>query len=381
MIDMEFDKITEYLDSLIDDKKSPGLDCIITKDHEQIYRHCAGMSDIANNVPINGTEKYMIFSMTKMVTCTCALQLLEKGKYQLDDPLSKYMPEFADMRVKRKLGRPKPSETPITIRHLFSMSAGLDYNLNERYIKKAAKKKGSNTVSIVSSFSGKVLDFEPGTHFQYSLCHDVLAALIEIWSGQKYCDYLKENIAEPLGMNNTFFCKHHNEDVENLACIYFTDKGKSIDDRPKWNPYIPSDGYYSGGAGLISTTEDYSLLMDALANGGTAANGCRILNSETVELFKTNQLSGAALDDFDKMRKGYGYGLGVRTHLDPERSGSLSPVGEFGWDGAAGGFAMVDTDNHISLTYFQHALGWELEMQMKLRNLLYEALADGKEKA
>ena len=372
---MNFDRITEYLDSLITDKIAPGADCIITMNHDRIYRHYTGFSDIKNQIAVNGNEQYIIFSMTKMITCACALQLLEQGKYQLDDTLSKYMPEFSKIRVKSGNIKKTYSETPITIRHLFSMSAGLNYKVDEKHITQAAKEKDSTTQSIVSSFSKNVLDFEPGTHFQYSLCHDVLGALIEIWSGKKFSEYFEENIRKPLGMRNTFFAKYNNENIENLAQVYKANPHEDFDDRPQWNPYILSDNYESGGAGLISNTEDYSLFLEALANNGVAANGNRILQKETVDLMKTNQLSGQQLEDFHKMRKGYGYGLGVRTHMSPEESGSLSPVGEFGWDGAAGAFSMVDPVNHISLTYFQHALGWDVKTHEKLRNLLYEALS------
>ena len=373
---MNFDRITEYLDLLVSDKIAPSVDCIITQNHNRIYRYYTGFSDIKNNIAVNGNEQYIIFSMTKMVTCVCALQLLEQGKYQLDHPLSMYMPEFSKMRVKTEGKRKKYSTTPITVRNLFSMSAGLNYKVDEKHITRTAKKKGSNTQSIVSSFSKTVLDFEPGTHFQYSLCHDVLGALIEIWSGMKFSEYFKENIAKPLGMKHTFFAKYHNENIENLAQIYKVNPHENFDDRPQWNPYIFSDNYESGGAGLISNTEDYSLFLEALANDGIASNGNRILQKETVELMKTNQLSDAQLEDFHKLRKGYGYGLGVRTHMCPEESGSLSPVGEFGWDGAAGAFSMVDTANHISLTYFQHALNWDVKTHEKLRNLFYEALKE-----
>lgn len=371
---MNFQAVTEYLDSLVRDRFAPGLDCIVTKDRERIFRYYTGMSDIAGNVPINGNEKYIIYSMTKMITCVCALQLLEKGRYGLDDPLSLYMPEFAQMYVKNGDGAPAPARSPITVRHLFSMSAGFNYRIDEPCIVEAAGKPGSSTRSVVSSFSKIVLDFEPGTHFQYSLCHDVLGALIEIWSGERFSEYFEKNVGRPLGMKNTFFCRYHNENIPGLAKIYKVNPYEDFDDRPQWNPYVFSDGYECGGGGLISTAEDYSLFLDALANGGTAENGSRILRSETIELMKTNQLSGAQLEDFDKMRRGYGYGLGVRTHMFPEKSGSLSPVGEFGWDGAAGGFSMVDTENRISLTYFQHALGWDVRMQTELRNLLYKAL-------
>ena len=133
-----------------------------------------------------------------------------------------------------------------------------------------------------------------------------------------------------------------------------------------------SGEYESGGAGTISCPEDYIIFLDALANGGVGKNGNRILKEETVKLFRTNQLENKALEDFQQLRCGYGYGLGVRTHLDPKTSGSLSPVGEFGWDGAAGSFSMVDTENKLSLVFFWHMHNWNVSLQTALRNGLYE---------
>jgi len=371
---MNFDKVTECLDSFVRDKFAPGVDCIVTKNHKRIYRYFAGKRDIEKNIPIDGTERYLIFSMTKMITCACALRLLEEGKYQLDDPISEYLPEFSEVYYNAEDGTPVLSKTEITVRNLFTMTAGFNYNIQEPIIWDEAKKDGSNTRTIVGAFSKLMLDFEPGTRFQYSLCHDVLGALIEIWSGKKLRDYVDEYISKPLGMKNTFFCKYYNENVKNLAHIYKVNPYEDFDNRPMWNPYVFSDDYDCGGGGLISTTEDYSLFLDAMANDGIAENGYRVLNKETIDLMRTNQLSGILLDDFEKIQKGYGYGLGVRTHIDPSRSNSLSPVGEFGWDGAAGGYSMVDTENHIALTYFQHALSWDRETHRKLRNILYECL-------
>ena len=130
----------------------------------------------------------------------------------------------------------------------------------------------------------------------------------------------------------------------------------------------------SGGAGLISSTVDYSLFLDALACGGVGKSGNRILKSETVEMMRTNQLIGQPLEDFHGLRKGYGYGLGVRTHMEPETSGSPSPIGEFGWDGAAGAFSLVDPENKLSLTYFQHMFSWDVSQQDRLKKALYQSL-------
>lgn len=217
------------------------------------------------------------------------------------------------------------------------------------------------------------MEFEPGTHFRYSLCHDVLGALIEVWSGKSFGDYLAENICKPLGLKHTYFSQRDNSDNKSLCCLYAKSEAR-FEKRPLINPYTLADGYQSGGAGLISCTEDYSVFIDALANGGIAHNGYKVLKKGTIDLMKTNHLNKQQFVDFQKLREGYGYGLGVRTHLYPEVSASLSPIGEFGWDGAAGAFSMIDTKNRISLTYFQHSFGWDKATQHALRNALYKSL-------
>ena len=140
--------------------------------------------------------------------------------------------------------------------------------------------------------------------------------------------------------------------------------------------YNLSEDYESGGAGLISSTRDYALFLDALACGGVGKNGSRILSEESVRMMSTNQLNEKQTEDFYVLRRGYGYGLGVRTHIEPKVSGSQSPIGEFGWDGAAGAFSMVDRENKLSLTYFQEIHGWDLKLQEEMRNILYECLGE-----
>lgn len=397
---MDFINLKNCLNDLVSIYKTPGVDCIVCKEHKPIFRYYTGFSDIENKIEMNGKELYYIFSMTKMLTCTCALQLFEKGKFNMDDPLSEYIPEFSKMKVSSGdintenamkvstgLGTEQDSKTsdtyaknPITIKNLFTMTAGLDYNVNAEYVKKAISEGKVHTLEIVKELSNMVLWFEPGERFKYSLCHDVLGALIEIWSGMKFGDYLKKNLLEPLGMNNTFFGAPKDEDTLSKMAALYTFEHENLNKNgertplrePLENYFNLTDEYESGGAGLISSAEDYAILLDALANGGVGANGNRILKESTVELMKTNQLTGKALEDFYVLRNGYGYGMGVRTHIDKNVSGSLSPIGEFGWDGAAGAFSLVDTENKLSLTYFQHARGWDVKMQSEIRNALYK---------
>ena len=393
---MDFGKLKHCMEELVQKYHTPGVDCIVYKNHEMIFRYFTGMRDIENNVKMDGNELYLIFSMTKMLTCTAALQLFEQGKYLMEEPLSKYMPEFKKMKISsdetnvkdatkittgREFGeKTKPrgggyAKNQITMKDLFTMGAGFDYVLNDEAITKALNEGKSSTRELVGAMSEKTLGFEPGTRFQYSLCHDVLGALIEVWSGDQFGEYMRKNIFEPLDMKNTFFgVPKEEEKLSKMAARYTFDENRKPKRLPLECMYHIADEYESGGAGLTSCTEDYATFLDALACGGVGKNGKRILSSKTVELMGTNHLKGKQCDDFYQLRPGYGYGLGVRTHLDKAESGSLSPVGEFGWDGAAGAFSMVDTKNRLSLTYFQHAHNWDIKIQNKIRNALYECV-------
>ncbi len=396
---MNFDILKNTLDLIVKEYHTPGVDCIVSKDHKEIFRYFAGFSDIENNVTVKGNELYFIFSMTKMLTCVSALQLVEQGKISLDDKVSKFLPEFQKMKISDscvdvgnadKITRGESfgqsctqsdkgyAKNAITIKHLFTMTAGLDYNLGSDAIKEALKNGQTSTRELVRAISKTVLGFEPGTKFRYSLCHDVLGAVIEVVSGMSLGNYMKENIFKPLGMENTFFGIANNKDrLPEFAKRYFIEEDGRITLWELECVYNLSDEYQSGGAGLVSCTEDYALFVDALACTGVGRTGNRILKQSTVELMRTNQFDKSLLESFNQLRRfGYGYGLGVRTHIDPEQSGSLSPIGEFGWDGAAGAFSLVDCENKISLVYFQHAHNWKLEIQNLLKNALYKSLGD-----
>lgn len=388
---MDFTNLKNCMDTLVIDEKRPSVDVAVYRDHQLLFRYFTGVKDIENGGDIKGDELYFIYSMTKMITCCCALQLFEQGKYQLDDEVSKYLPEFAKMKITieelntenaKKIASGQIlgenidatndgyAKTPITIRHLFTMTAGLDYSLYDAAIKDAIAEGKTSTRELVAAMANKTLGFEPGSRFRYSLCHDVLGALVEVWSGKKFGDYMRENIFEPLGMKNTFFGLP--QDISKMPSLY-SNYNENFKKEPLCCAYTLTSDYESGGAGLTSNTEDYALFLDAVACGGIGKSGKRILKEETVKLWGTNQLSGAAAEDFDQMRRGYGYGLGVRVHINPQRSETLSPVGEFGWDGAAGAFSMVDTKSKISLTYFQSVLGRAPD-QTAIRNALYKDL-------
>ena len=391
---MTFERVRKALDSFVQEG-IPGADCIITVDHKEVFRYFAGFADRETGRKIDGSELYLIFSMTKMLTCTCALQLYEQGIFQLDDSISQYLPAFSQMQLThqtldveagvrvatgRSMGehtavtKDKAAKNPITVKHLLTMTAGLDYNLYALGIRSAMEDGKTTTRELVEAMAQTVLGFEPGTRFRYSLCHDVLGALIEIWSGMSLGEYMHKYIFAPLGMTDTFFGIPKN--LKRLAQLYRFDEDRQVVLDKLENPYQLTEAYESGGAGLTSTTADYAVFLDALACDGMSKTGYRILQPSSVALMSKNHLKGQALEDFHALHEGYGYGFGVRTHMDSTESGSLGPIGEFGWDGAAGAFSLVDRGNKLSVSYFQHVHETGYAFQRRLRNALYQDLQE-----
>ena len=375
---MDFSKLGEYLDSL-ENVHVPGCDLVVYQDHEIIYRHMAGFRDEKRCLPVQGDETYCLYSCTKVFTTCAAMQLIEKGRMNLDDPVYWYLPAYRNLKVK-KGEEIVPAERVMTIRHLMSMQGGLDYETDTPEIRKVLEKYGTaaTTRQIVDALIERPLQFEPGTDFLYSMCHDVLAAVIEVVSGKLFSEYLKENIFEPLGLPTIGFTLKE-EDQRRLAAQYEMDPDKN---ELKLLPaevttYRIAPLYESGGAGLMCDVRDYGIFADALACGGQAKDGTKILSPEMMELWRANQLGPKARRSFDEwQRLGYTYALGVRSRVDPTRGG-LGTVGEFGWDGAAGAYAMIDPYRHLSAFFAMHVKNYGYIYDVihpRIRNLIYEGL-------
>ena len=199
---MNAKQLTEFLDMM----RTPGSEISIYYKHKEIYHHTAGYSDEAKTKKTVPDDLYILYSSSKVMTCAAAMQLIEKGIITPDDPVSKYLPEYASVTVNEN-GEAVPAKTVMTLRHLFSMCGGLDYDLNAPAIVRVKKETDNkaNTRDIVKAIAEKPLMFHPGTHFNYSLCHDVLGAVIEVASGMSFGDYMRANIWNPLGLKDTCF--------------------------------------------------------------------------------------------------------------------------------------------------------------------------------
>ena len=378
---MNFSKLTAYLNTLEEKYGVHGLDMKITRGHETVYRCMLGHSDYERKTPVSERDLYNIYSASKVITMTGVMQLIEQGKLGLNDPLEKYLPEFAHMRYAAdfKMGefpfrwpdensQLVPAQNPMRIHDLMSMTAGMSYDVASAPIRKVVEETHgeATTRQVVTAMAQMPLLCEPGTRYSYALGHDVLAAVVEVVTGMTFGAYMKRNVFEPLGITEMYYQVPAGEEHR-----LFAQYGKDWD-----TGKIKRDESMIYRAGLCTTVDEYTKVLEALANGGVGRTGGRILKQESVLAIGRNWLTEQELADFSRTGKeGYGYGLGVRVLIDGTKS--KSPVGEFGWDGAAGAYALVDPKNHIGMFYTHEILGMieaYSEIHPTLRDLAYEAM-------
>lgn len=396
---MRLQQISDFMDKMVREGRTPGCSVVVYRHGEKCFRYTVGVRDLETGQALSGEENYFLFSCTKPMTAVAGLQLLERGAFLLSDPVHAYIPEYKNMYIQTADGR-KKAENAITVGQLFDMTAGLHYNIACPTLQRMRQEEGSEmeTVSVIRALAAEPLQFEPGSDWAYSLCHDVLAGLVSVITGKPFREYVQENILDPLGMTRTTFHATA-EMLENMPTLYqFISEGEAMETdivraqmRPadaaekgffrtanKAVPHIFGPAYDSGGAGLTSTVEDYGKFAAALSLGGVGINGARILAPETVALMHRNRLTTMQRRKlFQPHLAPYGYGLGVRTLMEPERDGALAPLGEFGWGGAAGSTICADTTTETAFFFAQHTLSpREPWYQPRIRNVVYGALGE-----
>ena len=363
---MSFDHLDALLSKHIPGAQVPGGEILVWQHGKELFRKQYGFRDYLGCEPVEGEEFYFLYSCTKQLTCASVLHLIEEGKLSLDDRLADYIPAFGEVRLANG-ERPKNS---ILIRHCFAMTSGMNYDLNAPSILDILRKNPNAGAREIADGIAKIpLSFEPGTHYQYSLSHDVLAAVAEEITGKPFGEYIKEWAFEPLGIKDAYF--EENEKTRAHMAAHFAESKEIARPRALKNPYILSSRYHSGGAGLITKPAEYIKFISALSMGGMG-----LLKPETIELFKEDQLDAQCKSDFrnHSWKKLYTYGLGVRVKISEEGG---SPIGEFGWDGAAGSYLLVDTKNELAIFYAQHVTGSRLPpdtLHPSIRDAVYADL-------
>ncbi len=380
---MNFEPLKNFLDYYLPMLGIPGSDTSVYLGHEEVFRHSSGFDSLALRTPVRRNALYNLYSCTKIATCVAATQLIERGEIVITDPIYAYFPEYRNLKL--KYVNPdgtmeiRDAKNPMLIKHLLTMTSGLDYNLDRPGILRVKERTGGRcpTLDVVRAFAEDPLDFEPGEGYQYSLSLDVIGGLVELVSGMSLGEYMKENIFDPLGMENTFFGFREDRRAD-MAHQYEYDVNLKIarEIPVEQCRFTFGTEYQSGGAGLISCVDDYVLLADALTHLGMGKNGNRILSESAVNLMRANQLNSSQLSVFRQsiQTRGYGYGFGVRTNMNPEESGNLASVGEFGWDGARLSYFSSDPLRKISIFHAEHMGGLHSIVEPRLRNLIYSCI-------
>lgn len=342
-------KLIQEIRTITESVGLPYFEIHVFKGYDNVFSHVDKPADCADK------DKVYLYSCTKPITVACALQLVEAGKLSLDDCVSKYIPAFKDAFVLDESGNRQSLSKPITLRHLLTMSAGFNYSCDTSHLLEICKRHNNpSTETIMNELAKYPLNFVPGSQFCYSFCLDVLARVVEVASGMMFSEYAEQHIFKPLGMTS---CGFRDNDQKRMLPQYTAASGK-IELAHQHNALVPSDRFDSGGAGLIGTVADYAKFGVALANDGLTKNGYRLLSPESVLKMRTPQIDFLSVENSFTCVQGsdYSYGFGVRTRTVPTEFGL--GVGEFGWDGAAGTYLMVDPIKNISIVMGMHVLVW-----------------------
>jgi CubicO group peptidase (beta-lactamase class C family) len=387
-------RITDMLHTYLDDKMLAGMNALISYRGQVAYKTCLGMMDLETNKPVQFDTIFRIASMTKPITSIAAMLLYEQGAFHLNTPVSQFIPAFQDVEVfagetgdgltLEKLTR------PLTMRHLFTHTAGLSYGwdphhpvdkLYQQMSEFGPRRDPKATLKdTVMALTRLPLHFQPGTRWKYSLSIDVIGHIVEIISGQSLDRFFEEQIFKPLGMIDTAFYVP-SEKVSRLAKVY-----GHVGDNPQLEhipvvftealPHPPS--HLIAGGGLFSTLPDYARFAQMLVNGGEL-DGVRLLSPTTVAMMEINQAPAEALPygfaDNDLYHAGYGYSIGMRVLMDVAATGMAGSLGEFGWDGAFSTYFWIDRHEQLcGVLLTQHQPNAYYPIANQFKALTYQAL-------
>lgn len=386
------ERIDGWMRRYVEAGRLAGLSVTVARRGEVAFSRAHGLCDLARNRPMREDTIVRIYSMTKPLTSVAVMMLYEEGRFQLDDPVTRFLPEFRDMRVltggSRRTWESVPAERDITIRDLLTHTSGLSYGFMESTLVDAMYRDGgvdfqtaeTSLADVVAKAAALPLLSQPGAEWNYSIGTDVLGHLVAVVSGQPFDAFLRDRIIRPLGMVDTDFHVPA-EKLARFASNYAYGEGGRltlIDDalegryaRPRIVP--------SGGGGLVSTAADYQRFCRMILNGGTL-DGQRLLGRMTVDLMRANHLPGdlAAMGTprfAETSYAGIGFGLGFSVMLDPARAQILGTPGEIAWGGLASTAFWIDPAEDLSVVLMTQLVpSSALPIRRELRVLTYAAL-------
>jgi CubicO group peptidase (beta-lactamase class C family) len=400
------DRITEHLNRhYIEPGKIAGCQTLVSRHGQPAYFSSLGLADREQQKPVADDTIFRLFSMTKPITSVALMTLHEQGYFQLNDPISRVIPEWKDLEVfvsgeGASIETRKPAR-PMTFRHLLSHQSGLTYGnglqtlagleglklhpVDQAYLDAGVQRAGSETLrSFVEKLALVPLRYDPGDRWMYSYATDVCGYLVEAISGKPFDEYLQETMFDPLGMKDTGFFVPP-ESTDRFAAAYGRARDKSLrrlDDRRGGGAHLRKPTFLGGGGGLVGTTADYYRFCEMLRRGGEL-DGARILGPRTIELMRQNHLTGNA--DLSKMAmgafsetayEGIGFGLGFAMTLDAVESGSMTD-GDFYWGGAASTIFWVDAKEDLVVIFMTQLVpSATFNFRGQLKSIVYSSIVD-----
>jgi CubicO group peptidase (beta-lactamase class C family) len=380
-------RIDAFLQNEVDTGKIPGAVLLIRRNVQTAYFKSFGVRDPATKEPMSPETIFRIYSMSKPITTVAAMMLVEEGKLQLDDPLSKYIPAFADVKVgvERKgedgaMGLDLvPAKKPITIQDLMRHTSGLTYGFfGEGLVKKAYVDAhlfagDVDNAEFVQRLAKLPLVYQPGTTWDYSQSVDVLGRVIEVISGKSLYQFEKERLLDPLGMKETAFYVT-DPAKKSLVAEPFPNDRKIGNDAEMGDPRVVQK-WESGGGGMVSTIGDYSRFAQMILNGGTL-DGKRYLSPKTIAYMGSNHIgpgSGVVPGPYYLPGPGFGFGLGFAVRTDAGVSANEGSVGEMNWSGAGGTTFWVDRQENMFVVFMAQTITQRGRIRVTLKNLVYGA--------
>ncbi len=375
-------------------RKIAGALTLVARRGQIAHLKAVGAMDLERGVAMRDDTIFRIYSMSKPITSVALMTLYERGAFQLEDPVHRFIPAWRELRVfdggNYPLFATRPCERPMTVRDLFTHTAGLTYGFMERtnvdraYRRLGIGERDRTLDEMIATLAKLPLEFSPGTRWNYSVATDVLGHLIERISGRRLDVFLREEIFAPLGMVDTAF--HVPADKqERLASNYERGPDKQlrvVDDRA--SVYAESPAFLSGGGGLVSTARDYLRFCQMLLNGGELG-GVRILGRKTIELMTLNHLPGGRDvaqcnlgGQFSQISyEGVGFGLGFSVTLDLARAQIVGSVGEYAWGGAASTAFWIDPKEELVVIFLtQFMPSGTFNFRGQLKSIIYPAIVD-----
>jgi CubicO group peptidase (beta-lactamase class C family) len=385
-------RIDEHFGRYVDDGRLAGWTVAVARRGAVVHLSHRGLADVEAARPVADDTLWRIYSMTKPITSVAALMLYERGALQLTDPIARWIPAFADLRVYRggSAANPGtvPAAEPVRVWHLLTHTAGLTYGfhhahpVDEMYRSHGFEfgvPSGMDLAAACDAWAGIPLVHEPGAEWNYSVATDVLGRVVEVASGQSLDAFLAEHVLGPLDMADTAF---HAADAERLAALYVPRPGGGLHRHDRMGAAsLKEPTFLSGGGGLVSTAADYHRFTQMLARGGEL-DGARLLGPRTVAYATRNHLPGGAdLAAFgrpifaESNFAGVGFGLGFSVVVDPAAGKAVTSTGEYAWGGLASTAFYVDPVEEITAMFFTQLMPSSTHpIRPQLRTLVNQAL-------